>query len=84
MKKNIVIVVLLLFVIGLSGFIVYDKVLKKETPKPKVKVEKTVEVVEPEKENLDAVATVLTEKLEQYNVDYYDNLENVNFSELSV
>ena len=40
--KNFIIVILVLAVLGLGGFVVYDKVLTKETQEP-VKTEKKVE-----------------------------------------
>lgn len=83
MKKNILISLLAITVVLLSGFIVYDKIIKKETPKTETKNEKTVEVTEPKEENLDEIAGILVGKLEKYRVDYYDSLENITFNEVS-
>ncbi len=79
--KNILIVILFLIIIGLLGFIVYDKVInKKEEPKP---AEEKVAKEEKKEENLDEIGKELTLKLEEYVIDYYDNFENLDFTTVS-
>lgn len=78
-KKNILTILLVLLVIGLTGYIVYDKVISKPKPEKKepVKTEKV------KKEDLDKIAKALVDKLEEYDATFYDDKENVNFSEVS-
>ncbi|MBR3362316.1 MAG: hypothetical protein IKG40_00135 [Bacilli bacterium] len=73
------IIFLILLVLGLGGFIAYDKVINKpEEPKTKkIKKETT------NKENLDVVAKLLINKLDKYYVDYYDKKEQVDFENTS-
>lgn len=77
----VVVVILVLLVLGLGGYIVYDKMLTKESTETKDSeaTEKNVE----EKENLDEIANKLVEKLNKYDVDYYDSKGNVVFADLS-
>ncbi len=83
-KKNnkgliVTIIFLILLVLGLGGFIAYDKITNKpEKPKTKeIKKEPT------NKENLNEVAKLLINKLDKYYVDYYDRQEQVNFENTS-
>lgn len=74
--KNIIIL-LVLIILGLGGFIVYDKVINKETPKP-VKTYEKKEV----KEDLDEIAGTLFNKINKYNIDQFDAYEeNMTFTE---
>lgn len=66
--KTVLIVILLLAVIGLGGYITYDKVIMKETKGP----EKTEKKVEKTKENLDEIATTLLNKINNYKLDLLD------------
>jgi len=61
--KTIIIVILVLAVLGLGGYIIYDKVLNKEVREP-VKTEKK-DKVETKKENLDEIADILMNKLDK-------------------
>lgn len=84
-SRNALIVILFLIILGLVGFIVYDKLIAKDTRKvkePTKSVTKEETSVEP-KENLDEIAVILMSKLDKYYVDYYDSKENVDFATLS-
>lgn len=82
--KNVLIVILVLAVLGLGGFIIYDKFIAKETKKAKEPVKSvTKEDTSLEsKENLDEVASILIGKLDKYFVDYYDSKESIDFNAL--
>ena len=71
------IIILILLVLGLSGFIVYDKVINKEKPEHNVKITEETKAIE---ENLDETAQMLIDKLEKYYVDYYDKDEKMDFA----
>jgi len=76
----LLIVVLIFLIIGLTGYIIYDKVLTKEnqTIEKEEKIEETqsVEVAE----NLDNVAKILMNKLDKYYIDYYDDKDKIDFT----
>ena len=69
MGKTILIIILLLALLGALGYIAYDKVMVKES-KESVKTEKKKEEVK--EENLDEVATVLLNKINNYKLDLLD------------
>ena len=83
--KNVLIVILVLAVLGLGGFIIYDKFIAKETKKAKEPVKSVTkeDTSLKSKENLDEVASILIGKLDKYFVDYYDSKESVDFMTLS-
>ncbi len=62
--KTIVIVILVLAVLGLGGYIVYDKVLSKETEEPVKKEQKK----ETKQEDLDEISDILMQKLNESKV----------------
>jgi hypothetical protein len=75
MKKNAVIIILCLLVLGLGGYIVYDSIIKEE---PKQSVESTVDT----DENLDEVATTLKNIVDTGDVFKFIGYDatNVTFS----
>ena len=76
-KKPILLILLILIILGLSGYIIYDKVLTKETKK----TEETKKVKEEvKKEDLDEVAKKLVNKIDKYYVDFYDKKESMDFA----
>ena len=79
--QTILIIFLLFIILGLVGYIAYDKVFSNEVEKEKKTTEK-IKVTE-EKEDLDAIATKLVDKLNKYYVTFYDDKESVQFSTLS-
>lgn len=79
--KTVVIVILVLLVLGLGGYIVYDKfVASKEETKEEQKAQQKTETAN---EDLEAVATTLVNKLDKYYVDSYDNLGKADFTQMS-
>lgn len=76
-----IIAILTALTIGLTSYIIYDRVLNNENEK--MTKEETVEETSVEKsENLDNVAQVLLNKLDKYSVDYYDYKEKIDFTTL--
>ena len=80
-------IILLLAVLGLGGYIVYDKFLSKELNKTEVKQETKKEVKEEtkkeesQKEDLDAVANILVNKINTYNINQLEAIDkNLQFS----
>lgn len=73
-KEKIIIFLMSLIIIGLASFITYEKTIKKET----IKKEEPKEV----KEDLNLVANYLVDKIKNYNVDYFDKEEVVDFTKL--
>lgn len=79
--KNILIVILVILLLGTSGYIIYDKFLNKEKQKEPVKTEKK-EDAKPE-ENLEQISAVLEKKINDYNMDQLDVYEkSTSFSEM--
>ncbi len=72
----IAIIILVLLVLGLGGYIVYDKLLTKESTEAN-EPEKT-EKVEAPKEDLNAIANSLFEKSEKYKLYIFGDVENLN------
>lgn len=75
--RNFWIAFLILLILGLSGYILYDKIISNSS--------KTYESLKNEdtiKSNAD-IALELSEKLDNYYVDYYDNLSSANFDNMS-
>lgn len=75
--KNVLIVFLILLILGLSGYILYDKIISNSS--------KTYESDSTEnstKSNAQ-IALELSEKLDNYYVDYYDNLSSTKFDSMS-
>lgn len=69
----VTLIILIMVVLGLGGYIIYDKVLNNK-PEPK-----NTKKIKTPKENLDKVAQILVKKLDKYYVDYYDKQEMVDF-----
>ena len=70
--KNILIAILVILLLGTSGYIVYDKFLSKEEKEVTVK---EVEKEEIKEENLNDVSIILEKKINDYEIDLLDFYE---------
>ena len=76
-KLKIIIIILLIIIVGLLSYIALTK--KESTNKAKQKEA----IIQPKKEeNLDEISNKLIEKIDKYYIDYYDNLNNIDFTKI--
>lgn len=76
-KLKIFIILLILIIIGLLSYIA---IIKKEKTSEETKTEEISQ--QKKEENLEEISDKLIEKIDKYYLDYYDNLNNLDFTKL--